>query len=103
VIVITQYPALLADINANHVAFSVFDGDLKAGADGACTNALQRRPGSFNVLKRPLGWLPGDSELDRLLGPLAGGLQLQQRKPLTLAPNQAARRIIGREQPALTC
>jgi hypothetical protein len=29
-----QYPALLADINANRVAFSVFDGDLKAGGDG---------------------------------------------------------------------
>src|SRR4030088_160134 len=30
-----QYPSLLADINAKHVAFSVFDGDLKAGGDGA--------------------------------------------------------------------
>src|SRR5882757_2635367 len=35
-----QYPALLADINASHVAFSVFDGDLKAGGDGACTDSL---------------------------------------------------------------
>jgi hypothetical protein len=35
-----QYPALLADINAKHVAFSVFDGDLKAGADGPCADAL---------------------------------------------------------------
>jgi len=24
-----QYPTLLADINASHVAFSVFDGDLR--------------------------------------------------------------------------
>ena len=29
-----QYPSLLADINASHVAFSVFDGDLKPGGDG---------------------------------------------------------------------
>src|SRR6266403_3754537 len=35
-----QYPALLADINAKHVAFSVFDGDLKAGGDGPCADAL---------------------------------------------------------------
>src|SRR5262245_66526837 len=35
-----QYPALLADINANHVAFSVFDGDLKAGGDGPCSDSL---------------------------------------------------------------
>jgi hypothetical protein len=32
----SQFPALLADINASHVAFSVFDGDLKAGGDGPC-------------------------------------------------------------------
>src|SRR5258706_15238891 len=35
-----QYPALLADINAKQVAFSVFDGDLKAGGDGPCSDAL---------------------------------------------------------------
>ena len=34
-----QYPALLADVNAANVAFSVFDGDLKAGGDGPCTDA----------------------------------------------------------------
>src|SRR5437762_13213732 len=35
-----QYPALLADINAKQVAFSIFDGDLKAGGDGPCSDAL---------------------------------------------------------------
>ena len=34
----SQYPALLDDINAKHVAFSVFDGDLKAGGDGPCAD-----------------------------------------------------------------
>src|SRR6267378_2243071 len=37
-----QYPHLLADINASHVAFSVFDGDLKAGGDGPCADSLYR-------------------------------------------------------------
>ena len=35
-----QYPALLDDINGAGVAFSAFDGDLKAGGDGACDNSL---------------------------------------------------------------
>ena len=33
-----QYPNLIADVNAAHIAFSVFDGDLKSGGDGACTD-----------------------------------------------------------------
>src|SRR5262249_49489319 len=58
-----QYPNLLADINRSHVAFSVFDGDLKAGGDGGCvdsiyTNALH----DFNTLKQPLVFLPGDND-----------------------------------------
>jgi hypothetical protein len=58
-----QYPALLADINASHVAFSVFDGDLKAGGDGACADSLYTTAiSSFNRLERPLVWLPGDND-----------------------------------------
>jgi hypothetical protein len=50
-----QYPALLADINANHVAFSVFDGDLKAGGDGPCSDSLYTTAiANFNTLNRPL-------------------------------------------------
>ena len=59
----SQYPALLADVNASHVAFSLFDGDLKAGGDGPCadtlyTNALR----DFNSLERPLIFVPGDND-----------------------------------------
>src|SRR5206468_7013803 len=47
----SQFPALLVDINANHVAFSVFDGDLKAGADGPCANSLYTTAiANFNML-----------------------------------------------------
>jgi hypothetical protein len=59
----SQYPALLADINASHVAFSVFDGDLKSGADGPCSNALYTTAiASFNTLRQALVWLPGDND-----------------------------------------
>jgi len=58
-----QYPALLADINASRVAFSVFDGDLKAGGDGPCADSLYTTAiAHFNTLERPLIWLPGDND-----------------------------------------
>jgi hypothetical protein len=58
-----QYPNLLADINASHVAFSAFDGDLKAGGDGACTDSLYTTAiANFNSLTRPLVWVPGDND-----------------------------------------
>jgi hypothetical protein len=58
-----QYPALLADINRAHVEFSVFDGDLKAGGDGPCDDALYDTSiKNFNKLDRPLIWVPGDND-----------------------------------------
>src|SRR5262245_59888028 len=59
----SQYPALLADINAHHVSFSVFDGDLKAGGDGSCVDSLYDTAiQNFNSLDRPLIWVPGDND-----------------------------------------
>ena len=59
-----QYPALLQDVNSAHVAFSVFDGDLKAGGDGPCTDDNLYTPAvaAFASLERPLIWVPGDND-----------------------------------------
>ena len=58
-----QYPNLLADVNSAKVSFSVFDGDLKAGGDGACVDSLYTTSiAHFNTLDRPLVWLPGDND-----------------------------------------
>ena len=58
-----QYPNLLANINASGVAFSIFDGDLKAGADGPCSDSLYTTAiANFNTLERPLVWIPGDND-----------------------------------------
>jgi hypothetical protein len=58
-----EYPNLLADINDSNVAFSVFDGDLKAGADGPCSDSLYTTAiANFNTLERPLIWVPGDND-----------------------------------------
>src|ERR1043166_2965027 len=59
----SQYPALLADINRAHVAFSVHDGDLKAGGDGSCTDSLYYTAlDYFDSLERPLILVPGDND-----------------------------------------
>jgi hypothetical protein len=59
----SQYPNLLADINQSNVAFSIFDGDLKAGGDGPCSDSLYSTSiANFNTLRRPLIWLPGDND-----------------------------------------
>jgi hypothetical protein len=58
-----DYPYLLQDINASNVAFSTFDGDLKAGGDGPCSNSLYTTAiAGFNSLERPLIWVPGDND-----------------------------------------
>jgi len=81
-----QYPALLADINASDVAFSVFDGDLKAGGDGACTDSLYTTAiANFSRLERPLVWLPGDNDWTDCwgrYGPGTGGFDPLERLDL---------------------
>jgi hypothetical protein len=58
-----DYPYLLQDINASNVAFSTFDGDLKAGGDGPCSDSLYTTAiAGFNSLERPLVWVPGDND-----------------------------------------
>jgi hypothetical protein len=58
-----DYPFLLQDINRSNVAFSAFDGDLKAGGDGPCSDSLYTTAlAGFNSLERPLVWVPGDND-----------------------------------------
>src|SRR5262249_16830367 len=58
-----DYPFLLRDINQSRVAFSIFDGDLKAGADGPCSDSLSTTAiANFNSLERRLVWVPGDND-----------------------------------------
>ena len=71
-----DYPFLLQDINAEKVAFSVFDGDLKAGGDGPCSDSLYTTAiANFNTLKRPLIWLPGDNDWTDCWGRYGPGTQ----------------------------
>jgi hypothetical protein len=58
-----EYPRLIADMNDAHLAFSIFDGDLKSGGDGACTDALYTQSLDwFNSFQRPVVVVPGDND-----------------------------------------
>ena len=59
-----QYPNLIADVNNAHVAFSVFDGDLKSGGDGPCTDENLYTPALnyFAQFEQALVFLPGDND-----------------------------------------
>lgn len=58
-----EYPRLIADMNDANLAFSIFDGDLKAGGDGACTDALYTQSLDwFNSFDRPVVVVPGDND-----------------------------------------
>src|SRR5262244_2405044 len=78
-----EYPRLLADINNAHVKFSIFDGDLKAGGDGACTDALYTQSRDwFNSLDRPVVVEPGDNDWTDCwgrYGPGTGGFDPLER------------------------
>src|SRR5919198_3368837 len=56
-------PNLIADMNDAQLAFSVHDGDLKAGSNSPCDNALyQRALGWFNSLEGAAMFTPGDND-----------------------------------------
>jgi hypothetical protein len=78
-----EYPRLLTDINGAHVKFSIFDGDLKAGGDGACTDALYTQSrDSFNSLNSPVVVVPGDNDWTDCwgrYGPGTGGFDALER------------------------
>jgi hypothetical protein len=71
-----DYPYLLQDINKSNVAFSIFDGDLKAGGDGPCSDSLYTNAiAGFNSLVRPLVWVPGDNDWTDCWGRYGPGTQ----------------------------
>jgi len=59
----TGVPNLIADMNAHRLKFTVHDGDLKAGSNSACDEALyQQSLGYLNALRAPAMFTPGDND-----------------------------------------
>src|SRR5439155_23844571 len=58
----SKLPALIADINAARVAFTVFDGDIKSGSS-LCSNAVFATAAErFDTFQSPMVYVPGDNE-----------------------------------------
>lgn len=78
-----EYPRLLADMNRAHPAFAIYDGDLKAGADGACTDKLYlQHKAWFDSLRFPVVVTPGDNDWTDCwgrYGPGTGGYDPEER------------------------
>jgi hypothetical protein len=82
-------PALISDMNAQKLAFTAHDGDLKAGSgpcpDSLYTEALAR----FNSLEAPVTFTPGDNDwtdCDRNPGVSSSERLAFERKTLFATP-----------------
>jgi len=59
----TGIPNLIADMNAQQLAFSVHDGDLKAGSNSPCNDELYERSLRYlNSLESAAMFTPGDND-----------------------------------------
>lgn len=84
---LTGVPNLIADMNQQELAFTVHDGDLKAGngtpgsvTPTTCTDALYVQAlGFFNALKAPVVFTTGDNDWTDCDRPSNGGFSSLER------------------------
>ncbi|MEO6013420.1 MAG: hypothetical protein ABIQ30_07545 [Devosia sp.] len=55
-------PALIDDMNASDIQFSLYDGDIKDGSSQCTDDIYESAIKMFNSLKMPAVYLPGDNE-----------------------------------------
>lgn len=71
---------LIADMNSQKLAFTVHDGDLKAGSNSLCDDALYFQSlGYFNALESPAAFTPGDNDWTDCDRPSNGGFNSLDR------------------------
>jgi hypothetical protein len=58
----TGVPNLVADMNRQRLAFSVFDGDIKNGSSRCDDSVYAEALGRFDALSAPAVYVPGDNE-----------------------------------------
>jgi hypothetical protein len=89
-------PNLIADMNAQRLAFTVHDGDLKSGSSECTDQVYTQALGYFNALKAPAIFTPGDNDwvdCDRTAGYSSRAQLDKERKlffstPYTLGQHQ---------------
>ncbi len=57
-----RIPALLANLNASDIAFSIYDGDIKDGSSRCDDKTFDDALAMFGALERPVVYVPGDNE-----------------------------------------
>jgi hypothetical protein len=73
-------PNLIADMNTQELAFTVHNGDLKAGSNSPCDDALYTQSlAYFNALKAPAAFTPGDNDWTDCDRPSNGGFSSRER------------------------
>ena len=55
-------PALIADMNASDIAFSIYDGDIKDGSSQCTDDIYDAAIAMFDSLNKPVFYVPGDNE-----------------------------------------
>ena len=55
-------PALIEDMNASDIAFSLYDGDIKDGSSECTDDVYSTTIDMFNSLKKPVVYVVGDNE-----------------------------------------
>src|SRR5262245_60890238 len=83
----TGVPNLIDDMNASEIAFSVHNGDLKAGSGTpgsatptTCSDALYTQTlGYFDALRAPAMFVPGDNDWTDCDRPANGGFNSRER------------------------
>jgi hypothetical protein len=73
-------PNLIADMNRQDLAFTAHDGDLKAGSNSSCGDALYVQAlGYFSSLRAPAVFTPGDNDWTDCDRPSNGGFSSRER------------------------
>jgi hypothetical protein len=73
-------PNLIADMNAQDLRFTVHDGDLKAGSNSPCNDAMYAQAlAYFNALTAPAAFTPGDNDWTDCGRPSNGGFSSLER------------------------
>jgi len=72
-------PNLIADMNRSRLAFTVHDGDIKAGGDRCDDTVYMQFRASLDTLKAPAMYTPGDNEWTDCDRPAAGGYDANER------------------------
>jgi hypothetical protein len=76
----TGVPNLIADMNAQKLAFTVHDGDLKQGSNSPCNDAMYEQALRYlNSLEAPAMFTPGDNDWTDCDRPNNGGFPSLER------------------------